>query len=333
MSYRLDLTFHRPDQQFRYRIEHLLFGVRIGRREDLMTAILIEGKPIAEEIRKELRDRIARLKQKGVVPGLAVVLVGDDAASQTYVRMKGKASEELGMSSQTILKPSNFSEEDLLRLIDRLNADPTVHGILVQLPLPPHIDERKVLVRIDPRKDVDAFHPINVGKILIGDHSGFMPATPYGIQEMLIRSGNPPAGKHVVILGRSNIVGKPLAAILMQKDERANATVTVCHSKTRGLADITRTADILISAMGAGAAFVTADMVKPGVVVIDVGSNRVPDPSLPRGYHLMGDVDFESVRSKAAAITPVPGGVGPLTIVMLLQNTIKAAEMALQDVP
>ena len=331
MSYRLDITFHGPHQQFRYRIEHLLFSVRIGSRDDPMTASLIEGKPIADEIRKELRERIARLKEKGVVPGLAVVLVGEDAASQTYVRMKGKASEELGMYSQTILKPINFPEEELLRLIDGLNADPTVHGILVQLPLPPHIDERKVLVRIDPRKDVDAFHPINVGKILIGDHSGFMPATPYGIQEMLIRSGNPPTGKHVVILGRSNIVGKPLAAMLMQKDERANATVTICHSKTRNLADITRTADILISAMGAGAAFVTADMVKPGVVVIDVGSNRVPDKSSPRGYRLAGDVDFEAVKLKALAITPVPGGVGPMTIVMLMRNTVKAAEMMLEQ--
>ncbi|HEY3421382.1 MAG TPA: tetrahydrofolate dehydrogenase/cyclohydrolase catalytic domain-containing protein [Methanomassiliicoccales archaeon] len=296
-----------------------------------MTAILIEGKPIAEEIRKELRERISSLKDKGVVPGLAVILVGDDAASQTYVRMKGRASEELGMYSQTIFKPNDFPEEDLLELIDDLNADPRVHGILVQLPLPPHIDERKVLVRIDQRKDVDAFHPVNVGKILIGDHSGFMPATPYGIQELLIRSGNSPSGKHVVILGRSNIVGKPLAAMLMQKDDRANATVTVCHSKTENLAEITRTADILVSAMGAEAAFVKADMVKPGAVVIDVGSNRVPDASLPRGYRLMGDVDFDSVRQKAAAITPVPGGVGPMTIVMLMRNTVKAAETMLEQ--
>ena len=253
-----------------------------------MTANLIEGKPIAEEIRKELRERISLLKEKGVVPGLAVILVGDDAASQTYVRMKGKASEELGMFSQTILKPNDFTEAALLQLIDELNADPRVHGILVQLPLPPHIDERKVLVRIDERKDVDAFHPVNVGKILIGDHTGFMPATPYGIQELLIRSGNAPSGKHVVILGRSNIVGKPLAAMLMQKDERANATVTVCHSRTKNLAEITRTADILISAMGAEAAFIKADMVKPGAVVIDVGSNRVPDKSLPKGLPVSG---------------------------------------------
>jgi methylenetetrahydrofolate dehydrogenase (NADP+)/methenyltetrahydrofolate cyclohydrolase len=295
-----------------------------------MTAILIEGKPIAEEIRKELRERISLLKDKGVVPGLAVILLGDDAASQTYVRMKGRASEELGMYSQTIFKPTDFPEEGLLDLIDELNADPRVHGILVQLPLPLHIDERKVLVRIDQRKDVDAFHPMNVGKILIGDHSGFMPATPYGIQELLIRSGNSPSGKHVVILGRSNIVGKPLAAMLMQKDDRANATVTVCHSRTKDLAEITRTADILISAMGAEAAFVKADMVKPGAVVIDVGSNRVPDPSLPRGYRLVGDVDFDSVRMKAAAITPVPGGVGPMTIVMLMRNTVKAAETMLE---
>jgi methylenetetrahydrofolate dehydrogenase (NADP+) / methenyltetrahydrofolate cyclohydrolase len=295
-----------------------------------MTASLIEGKPIADEIRKDLRVRIALLKERGVVPGLAVVLVGDDAASQTYVRMKGRASEEMGMRSQTILRTEDFTEEALLRLIDELNADPQVHGILVQLPLPPHIDEWKVLLRIDPNKDVDAFHPFNVGKILIGDHTGFMPATPYGIQEMLIRSGHAPSGKHVVILGRSNIVGKPLAAILMQKDDRANATVTVCHSRTENLAEITRTADILISAMGTGAAFVTADMVKPGVVVIDVGSNRVPDESASRGYRLVGDVDFNSVRTKAAAITPVPGGVGPMTIVMLLRNTVKAAEMTLE---
>jgi methylenetetrahydrofolate dehydrogenase (NADP+) / methenyltetrahydrofolate cyclohydrolase len=295
-----------------------------------MTASLIQGKPIADEIRKDLKVRIAALKENGVVPGLAVVLVGDDAASQTYVRMKGKASEEMGMHSRTILRPKDFTEERLLRLIDDLNADPQVHGILVQLPLPPHIDEWKVLLRIDPDKDVDAFHPFNVGKILIGDHTGFMPATPYGIQELLVRSGHSPSGKHVVILGRSNIVGKPLAAILMQKDERANATVTVCHSKTEGLADITRTADILISAMGTGAAFVTADMVKDGVVVIDVGSNRVPDDSNPRGYRLEGDVDFNSVKAKAAAITPVPGGVGPMTIVMLLRNTVKAAEMTLE---
>ncbi len=296
-----------------------------------MTASLIEGKPIADEIRKELRERIAILKQEGVVPGLAVILVGDDAPSQTYVRMKGKASEEMGMYSQTIMKPQDFSEKALLQLIDELNADPRVHGILVQLPLPEHIDERKVLVRIDPRKDVDAFHPFNVGKILIGDQTGFVPATPYGIQELLIRSGNAPSGKHVVILGRSNIVGKPLAAMLMQKDERANATVTICHSKTKNLAEITRTADILVSAMGAGAGFVTVDMVKPGVVVIDVGSNRVPDKNSPRGYRLMGDVDFDRVRMKAAAITPVPGGVGPMTIVMLLRNTVKAAEMMLED--
>lgn len=295
-----------------------------------MTAVLIEGKPIAEEIRKELRERITFLKDRGIVPGLAVILVGDDAASQTYVRMKGRASEELGMHSRTIFKPQDFTEDGLLQLIDELNADPRIHGILVQLPLPPQIDERKVLVRIDQRKDVDAFHPVNVGKILIGDQTGFMPATPYGIQEMLVRSGHLPSGKHVVILGRSNIVGKPLAAMLMQKNQRANATVTICHSMTENLAEITRTADILISAMGAEAAFVKADMVKPGAVVIDVGSNRVPDPSLPRGYRLLGDVDFESVRMKAAAITPVPGGVGPMTIVMLMHNTVKAAEMTLE---
>jgi methenyltetrahydrofolate cyclohydrolase (EC 3.5.4.9)/5,10-methylenetetrahydrofolate dehydrogenase (NADP+) (EC 1.5.1.5) len=241
--------------------------------------------------------------------------------------MKGKACEELGLYSETIRLPANYPEEALLKLIDDLNANPKIHGILVQLPLPDHINETKVLNRIDPEKDVDGFHPVNVGRMLIGD-PGFLPCTPHGIQELLIRSGNSPEGKHVVVVGRSNIVGKPVAAILMQKKKGANATVTVCHSKTKDLPSVTRMGDILIAAMGVPE-FIKADMVKEGAVVIDVGVNRVDDPSSKRGYKLVGDVDFEAVKQKASAITPVPGGVGPMTIVMLMKNTVLSAEKTL----
>ena len=292
-----------------------------------MSAKIISGAEIAEQIRQELRKDIASLKEKGVTPGLAVVLVGEDPASQSYVRMKGKACEELGLFSQTIVKPADTSEEELLALIDSLNADPRIHGILVQLPLPKHIDENKVILRIDPNKDVDGFHPINVGKMLIGE-PGFLPCTPHGIQEMLIRSGVDPEGKHVVVVGRSNIVGKPVAAILVQKRKGANATVTIAHSRTRDLASITRSADILVAAMGSPQ-FIKADMVREGAVVIDVGSNRIDDPSAKRGYRWVGDVDFEAVKEKASAITPVPGGVGPMTIVMLMKNTVLSASRAL----
>lgn len=292
-----------------------------------MVARLIDGNEIAAQIREELKAKIADLKSKGVTPGLAVILVGEDPASQVYVRMKGKACEELGLYSETIRLPANYPEEALLKLIDDLNANPKIHGILVQLPLPDHINETKVLNRIDPEKDVDGFHPVNVGRMLIGD-PGFLPCTPHGIQELLIRSGNSPEGKHVVVVGRSNIVGKPVAAILMQKKKGANATVTVCHSKTKDLPSVTRMGDILIAAMGVPE-FIKADMVKEGAVVIDVGVNRVDDPSSKKGYKLVGDVDFEAVKQKASAITPVPGGVGPMTIVMLMKNTVLSAEKTL----
>ncbi len=294
-----------------------------------MSASIIKGSEIAEQIREELRADIAALKEKGITPGLAVVLVGEDPASQSYVRMKGKACEDLGLFSQTIVKPADTSEEELLALIDSLNADARIHGILVQLPLPKHIDENKVILRIDPDKDVDGFHPINVGKMLIGE-PGFLPCTPHGIQEMLMRSGNDPDGKHVVVVGRSNIVGKPVAAILVQKKKGANATVTMAHSRTRDLASITRTADILVAAMGSPE-FIKADMVKEGAVVIDVGSNRIEDLSAKRGYRWAGDVDFEKVKEKASAITPVPGGVGPMTIVMLMKNTVLSASRTYRD--
>ncbi|MDH7509071.1 MAG: bifunctional methylenetetrahydrofolate dehydrogenase/methenyltetrahydrofolate cyclohydrolase FolD [Methanomassiliicoccales archaeon] len=292
-----------------------------------MVARLIDGNEIAAQIREELKAKIADLKSKGVTPGLAVILVGEDPASQVYVRMKGKACEELGLYSETIRLPANYPEDALLKLIDDLNANPKIHGILVQLPLPDHINETKVLNRIDPEKDVDGFHPVNVGRMLIGD-PGFLPCTPHGIQELLIRSGNSPEGKHVVVVGRSNIVGKPVAAILMQKKKGANATVTVCHSRTKDLPSVTRMGDILIAAMGVPE-FIKADMVKEGAVVIDVGVNRVEDPSSKKGYKLVGDVDFEAVKEKASAITPVPGGVGPMTIVMLMKNTVLSAEKTL----
>jgi methylenetetrahydrofolate dehydrogenase (NADP+)/methenyltetrahydrofolate cyclohydrolase len=288
-----------------------------------MVATVIKGPGIAEQIKHELRVRIAELQARGVTPGLAVVLVGEDPASQQYVRNKAKACEELGINSRTILLPDDTPEDRLLTVVDELNRDPTIHGFLVQLPLPKHIDENKVILRIDPAKDADGFHPINVGRMLIGNPL-FLPATPHGIQEMLVRSGHDPDGKHVVIVGRSNIVGKPVAAILMQKKKGANATVTVCHSRTKDLAAIVRTGDIVVAAIGSPR-FITADMIKPGAVVVDVGTNRVDDPSAKKGYRWVGDVDFGAVAEKASAITPVPGGVGPMTIVMLMKNTVAAA--------
>jgi methylenetetrahydrofolate dehydrogenase (NADP+)/methenyltetrahydrofolate cyclohydrolase len=288
-----------------------------------MVAKVIRGPDVAEQIRQELRVKVAELKERGVTPGLAVVLVGEDPASQQYVRNKAKGCEELGLYSRTILLPEDTPEAKVLEVVDQLNADPAIHGFLVQLPLPKHIDENKVIMRIDPDKDADGFHPINVGRMLIGDPM-FLPATPHGIQEMLVRSGNDPEGKHVVIVGRSNIVGKPVAAILMQKKKGANATVTVCHSRTQDLASIVRTGDIVVAAIGSPK-FITADMVKPGAVVIDVGTNRVDDPAAKKGYRWVGDVDFDAVSEKASAITPVPGGVGPMTIVMLMKNTVMAA--------
>lgn len=291
-----------------------------------MDAQIISGKEIADEIREELRGKVAYLKEKGIVPGLAVVLVGEDPASKIYVNMKGKSCEELGMKSKTILLPESISEKELLEKIGELNADPEIHAFLVQLPLPKHIDENKIINSIDPHKDADAFHPFNVGRMLIGDPV-FMPATPHGVQEMLMRSGNDPAGKHVVVVGRSNIVGKPVAAILMQKSKGADATVTVCHSRTRNLSEIVKSGDIVIAAIGSPG-FITKDMIKEGAVVIDVGTNRVEDPTAKKGYRLVGDVDFENVKGVASAITPVPGGVGPMTIVMLMKNAVAAAYRA-----
>jgi methylenetetrahydrofolate dehydrogenase (NADP+)/methenyltetrahydrofolate cyclohydrolase len=288
-----------------------------------MVAKIISGPEVAEQIRQELRAKIAELKSRNITPGLAVVLVGEDPASQQYVRNKGKACEELGIYSRTILLPTDTSEEKLLSIVDELNADPRIHGFLVQLPLPKHIDENKVLLRIDPAKDADGFHPINVGRMLIGNPL-FLPATPHGIQEMLVRSGNDPDGKHVVVVGRSNIVGKPVAAILMQKKKGANATVTVCHSRTKDLAELVRLGDIVVAAIGSPR-FITADMIKEGAVVVDVGTNRVDDPTAKKGYRWVGDVDFDAVKEKASAITPVPGGVGPMTIVMLMKNTVISA--------
>ena len=290
-----------------------------------MEAQLIDGTAIGKAMRAELAGDIAALATKGVKPGLAVVLVGENPASQVYVRMKGKACEEAGMHSETIRLPAGTSEADLLAVVDRLNADPRIHGMLVQLPLPKHINSERVLLRINPAKDVDGFHPVNVGKVSIGDPTGFRPATPYGVQKLLLRSNVETKGAHAVIVGRSNIVGRPMAALLLQNGPGGNATVTVCHSNTRDIASVTRQADILIVAIGKPE-FVTGNMVKPGAVVIDVGVNRVDDPSNKNGYRLVGDVQFAEAKKVASAITPVPGGVGPMTITMLLYNTVQAAQ-------
>jgi methylenetetrahydrofolate dehydrogenase (NADP+)/methenyltetrahydrofolate cyclohydrolase len=286
-------------------------------------ATIIDGRQIAEEIRAEVARDVKALARRKITPGLAVVLVGNDPASEVYTRMKKRTCADLGIASFAHDLPARCSEKRLLKLIDELNADKRVHGILVQLPLPKQISEAKVLNAIDPAKDVDGFHPINVGKLLNGEEA-FLPCTPHGCQQLLMRSGYDPAGKHVVVLGRSNIVGKPMAAILMQKAPGANATVTVCHSRTENLEKFTRQADILIAAMGVPS-FVKAGMVKKGVVVIDVGTNRVPDATKKSGQRLVGDVDFTAVSKKAEAITPVPGGVGPMTITMLMLNTLESA--------
>ena len=275
-------------------------------------------------MRAELARDIAALKKKGITPGLAVVLVGDNPASQVYVRMKGKACDDAGLYHETIKLPKDTSEADLMGLLERLNANPQIHGILVQLPLPKQIDTNRALHRIDPRKDVDGFHPENVGKVAVGDPTGFRPATPYGVQQLLVRSEVETKGAHAVIVGRSNIVGRPMAALLLQDGPGGNATVTVCHSRTRHIEQHTRQGDILIVAIGKPE-FVGGDMVKPGAVVIDVGVNRVDDPSRKQGYRLVGDVKFDEAKQVASAITPVPGGVGPMTITMLLFNTVQAA--------
>ena len=293
-----------------------------------MPARIISGKEVAASIREELKERVARLKEKGVVPGLGVVLVGEDPASVSYVTAKAKGAEEIGMFEETVRLPAESSEEEILKTVDRLNRDPRFHGVLVQLPLPKWVNPDKVINFISPEKDVDGFHPINVGKLLRGEPCP-LPCTPYGVQQMLVRSGYSPERKHVVICGRSNIVGKPLAALLIQKKPGANATVTICHTGTPDLKKFSLQADILVAAMGAPKA-ITADMVREGCVVIDVGVNRVADPNSPKGFRLVGDCDFEAIKEKAEAITPVPGGVGPMTVTMLLLNTVEAAERTLK---
>jgi methylenetetrahydrofolate dehydrogenase (NADP+)/methenyltetrahydrofolate cyclohydrolase len=288
-------------------------------------AKIIDGNAIGAAMRAELGGEVAALRERGIRPGLAVVLVGDNPASEVYVRMKIKACEDAGFYHESIRLRRETTEGELLALLERLNADARVHGILVQLPLPAHIESQRVLHRIDPRKDVDGFHPENVGKVSVGDPSGFRPATPYGVQQLLVRTGVETKGAHAVIVGRSNIVGRPMAALLLQDGPGGNATVTVCHSRTRHIDHHTREADILIVAIGKPE-FVTGDMIKPGAVVIDVGVNRVDDPSRKQGYRLVGDVKFQEAKEVASAITPVPGGVGPMTITMLLYNTVQAAK-------
>jgi methylenetetrahydrofolate dehydrogenase (NADP+) / methenyltetrahydrofolate cyclohydrolase len=292
-----------------------------------MTARVLDGAPIANAIRAEVAEQVKRFQESGRQPGLAVVIVGENPASQVYVKAKGKACEEAGMHSETVRLTQETSEADLLAVVDRLNADPRIHGFLVQLPLPPHINGERVLNRVNPAKDVDGFHPVNVGKLVIGDPTALRPATPFGVQQMLLRSGIDTKGANAVIVGRSNIVGKPMANLLIQPGKGGDATVTVCHSKSKDLPAVCRGADLLIVAMGKPE-FVTADMVRPGAVVIDVGINRVDDASQAKGYRIVGDVAYGPVAEVASAITPVPGGVGRMTIAMLLQNTLQAFQQA-----
>src|SRR5438093_4421475 len=291
----------------------------------MATAQLIDGRAIARQSVEELAGRISALKARGTQPGLAFVRVGEDPASKVYVGRKEKACAELGIYSETQVFPESITENELLAVLERLNSNPRLHGILVQAPLPSHIRQTVVYAAVRPEKDVDGFHPNNIGKLMLGDPSGFLPCTPAGIRELLVRSGVKIAGAEVVVLGRGNIVGKPMAAMLCQKEKNANATVTICHSATRDIKGHCRRADILIAAMGV-AQFVKAGMVKPGAVVVDVGVNRVADPAAPSGSRLVGDVDFAAVQPIAGKITPNPGGVGPMTIAMLMQNTVRAAE-------
>lgn len=291
-----------------------------------MSARILDGAAIAAEIQVEVRHRTERLLARGITPNLTVILVGEDPASQIYVRSKNRACHEAGMHSETITLPADTPEADLLARIDRLNADPAVHGILCQMPVPAHIDADKVLRRIDPAKDVDGFHPMNVGKLVLGDPTAFLPATPAGIREILQRSGIATRGARAVVVGRSTIVGRPMANLLLQPGPGGDATVTICHSRTRDLPAICREADLLIVAIGR-AHFLGADAVQPGATVIDVGINRIPDATARKGYRVVGDVDFDAVREIAGAITPVPGGVGRMTIAMVLQNTLQAAEL------
>ena len=287
-----------------------------------MSAQIIDGKQIALDVRAGVAEKVAALKAKGITPCLAVVLVGENPASVSYVTGKRKALAEAGMADKSVELPENTSEEDLLKLIDELNRDDSVHGILVQLPLPKHINEDKVIMAISPEKDVDGFHPVNVGNLVIGKKA-FLPCTPHGIIVLLERMGIETSGKHAVVIGRSNIVGKPVSLLLARKE--TNCTVTICHTGTKNMAEITRQADILIAASGHPHT-VTADMVKDGAVIIDVGVNRIPDSTKKSGFRLIGDCDFEDLKEKASYITPVPGGVGPMTIAMLMYNTLEAAE-------
>ncbi|MGY8676153.1 MAG: bifunctional 5,10-methylenetetrahydrofolate dehydrogenase/5,10-methenyltetrahydrofolate cyclohydrolase [Verrucomicrobiia bacterium] len=288
-------------------------------------ANLIDGRAISQQIHSETKARVDTLKKRGIQPGLVFVRVGEDPASKVYVGMKEKRSAEAGISSDTQVLAQNTSQDELLKLIGELNADPSVHGILVQAPLPSHISEQVIFSMVSPAKDVDGFHPQNVGKLMLGDDTGFRPCTPAGVHELLIRSDVKTSGAQVVVLGRGNIVGKPMTAILCQKSDHANATVSLCHSRTRNIAEHCRAADIIVAAIGVPQ-FVTEDMVREGATVIDVGVNRINDKSSPKGNRLVGDVDFEAVQPKAGLITPNPGGVGPMTIAMLLDNTVRAAE-------
>jgi methylenetetrahydrofolate dehydrogenase (NADP+)/methenyltetrahydrofolate cyclohydrolase len=291
-----------------------------------MTALIIDGKKIATEIREELKGEVFKLKHRGIVPGLGVILVGDDPASKSYVTAKEKACEEIGLFSDDNRLSSRTSQPELMAVIARMNRDPKINGILVQLPLPRHLSESDVLLAIDPEKDVDGFNPTNVGRMVVGEKA-FLPCTPHGCIQLLLRSQVKIEGAHVVVVGRSNIVGKPLANMLMQKSPYGNATVTICHTRTPDIGSFTRQADIVIAAAGKPNT-ITADMIREGAVVIDVGVNRIPDPTKKAGFRLVGDVDFEAVKEKASMITPVPGGVGPMTITMLLYNTVESAKRA-----
>ncbi len=292
-----------------------------------MPAEIIDGRKIAGEIREELKQRVERLKEKGVTPGLMAILLGEDPGSLSYLRSIAKGCEALGIYTETVTLPETATQEELQKKIEELNKDPKCHGIILQLPLPKHLNTLIAESAISPDKDVDGTNPISTGKLLLGEET-FFPSTPYGVQELLVRSGNSPDGKHVVICGRSNIVGKPLVGILIQKKKGCNATVTVCHTGTKDMPSITRQADILVAAMGKAKA-ITADMVKEGVIVMDVGVNQIEDPENPGKSKLVGDVDFEAVKEKAGAITPVPGGTGPVTTALLMANTVRAAEKSL----
>jgi methylenetetrahydrofolate dehydrogenase (NADP+)/methenyltetrahydrofolate cyclohydrolase len=291
-----------------------------------MAAKIIDGKQVAADMRAELKEEVARLARDGIVPGLGVILVGEDPASKSYVKAKERACEEIGLFSDDNRLPADASQQELMAIVEKMNNDPKINGILVQLPLPKHLNEAEVLLAIAPDKDVDGFHPMNVGRMVVGEKA-FLPCTPHGVIQLLLRSGVEIEGADIVIVGRSNIVGKPVANMLIQKSNMGNATVTVCHTRTKNLAEHTRRADIIIAAAGRPDT-ITADMVKDGVVVIDVGVNRVEDSTKKKGYRLVGDVDFEAVKEKAGLITPVPGGVGPMTITMLLYNTVESAKRA-----